>query len=401
MQTIPQAIEQLKSGQMVILVDDEDRENEGDLVLSAEFVSAQAINFMITHARGLVCLALDGVRVDELGLPMMTQVNQSQRQTAFTLSIEAKEGVETGISARDRAHTIRTAIDPKTTQKDLVSPGHVFPLRALDGGVLVRAGHTEGSVDLARLSGLKPAAVICEIMNEDGTMARLSDLKKFSEKHGIPIVTIKDLISFRMEKESLIAEIAQSNFPCEFAKGNGSEFKLHAFRNILDGTEHLALVKGVLKDPVLVRVHSECVTGDALGSLRCDCGIQLRMALSQIAAHGSGVLVYMRRHEGRGIGLANKIRAYELQDQGLDTVEANRHLGFKADLRHYGLGAQILRHLGVREMKLLTNNPKKVVGLEGYGLKIIEQLKIEVEPNAHNRNYLKTKKEKMGHQLEL
>ena len=399
MPTLSQAIEQLQNGKMVILVDDEDRENEGDLILAAEFVTPDAVNFMATHARGLVCLTLESRRVEELGLPMMTSHNKSPKQTAFTVSIEAREGVTTGISAADRAHTIRIAVDPSKTQADIISPGHVFPLRALDGGTLVRAGHTEGSIDLMKMAGLKPSAVICEIMKEDGTMARLPDLVAFAERHGLPIVSIKEVIARRMETECLVEEVAKTRFPTFFA-GN-TEFELHAFRSLLDGTEHVALVKGPITNPVLVRVHSECLTGDALGSLRCDCGPQLQAAIQQIAEAGSGVLVYMRRHEGRGIGLGNKIRAYELQDQGMDTVEANRHLGFKADLRQYGLGAQILRFLGVKELKLLTNNPKKIVGLDGYGLTVVERVPIEMPSNEHNMHYLRTKRDKLGHELEL
>lgn len=406
MSVLEQALEQLKNGKMIILVDDEDRENEGDLVLAAEFATPAAINFIARHARGLICLALEGKRVDELQLPTMTAVNRSPRKTAFTVSIEACEGITTGISAADRAHTIRVAVDPTKGPSDLVSPGHIFPLRAMDGGVLVRAGHTEGSVDLCRIAGLRPAAVICEIMNEDGTMARMPDLRKFAEAFGLPIVTIKELIEYRMSRESLIEEIAVTRFPSHYA-GSTHEFSMHAFRSLVDGTEHLALVSatanpgGKLQNPALVRVHSECLTGDALGSQRCDCGEQLRASLRMISESGNGVLVYMRRHEGRGIGLGNKIRAYALQDQGLDTVEANRHLGFRADLRHYGVGAQILRHLGVRELRLLTNNPKKVISLEGFGLKITEQLPIEVTPNANNLAYLLAKRDKLGHTLRL
>lgn len=395
MSNLLEVLEQLRNGKMIILVDDEDRENEGDIVLAAEKVTGEAINFLAKNARGLICLALEPQRVQDLRLPMMVSRNRSTRQTAFTVSIEAKEGVTTGISAADRAHTIRTAIDPSKGPDDLISPGHVFPLCAQEGGVLVRAGHTEGSVDLVRLAGLRPAAVICEIMNDDGSMARLKDLKEFASRHGnIPILSIQDLIAYRMERESLVQEVAQTEFPTRYGT-----FRMHAFRSLVDGTEHLALVKGPLQNPALVRVHSECLTGDALGSLRCDCGEQLHSALEQIAKSESGVLIYMRRHEGRGIGLANKIRAYELQDQGLDTVEANRHLGFKVDLRHYGMGAQILRTLGIHKIVLLTNNPRKVVGLGGYGLEIVDRIPIQVKPNNYNVNYLSTKRDRLGHHL--
>ncbi len=392
------ALAALRQGRMLILVDDEERENEGDLVLAAEHATPEAINFMVKHARGLVCLTLESQRVAALGLPMMASTNRSLRQTAFTVSIEASEGVSTGISAADRARTIRVAVDPRTRPEELISPGHVFPLRAVDGGVLVRAGHTEGSVDLVRLAGLRPSAVICEIMNDDGTMARMPDLLEFGRRHELPIVAIKDVIAYRMQSESLIEEAASSRLPTAFG-----DFEVRAFRSTLDGAEHLALVRadGALRDPALVRVHSECLTGDALGSLRCDCGAQLQAALRQIAESGNGVLVYMRRHEGRGIGLANKVRAYSLQDKGLDTVEANRHLGFQPDLRHYGTGAQILRSLGVRRIRLLTNNPRKVVGLDGYGLEIVERIAIQTRETSENRAYLTTKRDKLGHLLDL
>jgi 3,4-dihydroxy 2-butanone 4-phosphate synthase/GTP cyclohydrolase II len=402
MRSIERALEQLKNGKMVILVDDEDRENEGDLVLPAEFATPENINFIARYGRGLICLALESQRVDELGLPMMTSQNRSRRTTAFTVSIEAKEGISTGISAADRAHTIRVAADPLKSAEDIVSPGHIFPLRASDGGVLVRAGHTEGSVDLCRLAGLRPAAVICEIMNEDGTMSRMPDLKIFAETHDLPILTIQDLIAYRFSKESLIEEVAVSRLPSQF--GGEKDFQLHAFSSKIDGTEHLALVSaknGKLENPALVRVHSECLTGDALGSLRCDCGEQLQSALKQIAESENGALIYMRRHEGRGIGLGNKVKAYALQDRGMDTVEANRHLGFQADLRHYGMGAQILRHLGVKDMRLLTNNPRKIVSLSGFGLNIIEKVPIEIEANKSNRGYLQTKRDKLGHTLKV
>lgn len=413
--TLDKALESLRNGRFVILVDDEDRENEGDLVLAAEFVTPEAVNFMAKNGRGLICLSLEAQRVEELQLPMMTPgTNRSQRQTAFTVSIEARHGVSTGISAADRAHTIRTVIDPAKTAQDLISPGHVFPLRAVEGGVLVRTGHTEGSIDLVRMAGLRPAAVICEVMNDDGTMARRQDLEAFAKHHGslqgnlqggesgeIPIITIDQIVSYRFSKECLVRQVASSQFPTPFG-----EFEMHAFQSLVDGSEHLALVKGDLGEnpslpPPLVRVHSECLTGDSLFSLRCDCGYQLAAALRTLSEQPRGVLVYMRRHEGRGIGLTNKIRAYALQDQGIDTVEANRHLGFKADLRHYGIGAQILRSLGIRQLKLLTNNPKKMVGLGGYGLEILEQLPIEMEPTSFNLSYLRTKRDKLGHHILL
>ena len=398
MQKIPEAIEAIHNGEMIILIDDEDRENEGDLVFAAEKVTPEKINFMAKEARGLICLPMATELVDQLGLPMMTAKNQSPYGTAFTVSVEARVGVTTGISAADRARTIATAVMPGAQPSDLVTPGHVFPLRAQKGGVLVRAGQTEGGVDLARLAGLRPAAVICEIMNEDGTMARLPDLQKFAEKHSLKIFSVKDLISYRMEKESLVEMAGEAKLPTEDA----GEFVIKGFRSVIDGTEHIAMVKGDLTtsdEPVLVRVHSECVTGDALGSARCDCGNQLHAALRQIDRAGRGVLIYMRSQEGRGIGLLNKIRAYALQDQGMDTVQANHHLGFKADLRHYGIGAQILKQLGIKKLKLLTNNPKKVVGLDGYGLEIVERVSIEVGVNPANLPYLITKRDKLGHLL--
>ncbi len=395
--TIEEAIEDIRAGKMVILVDDEDRENEGDLCMAAEKVTPEAINFMAKYGRGLICLSLTPERVEELRLPMMTDENTSPYGTAFTVSIEARRGVTTGISAHDRATTIRTAIDPKTRPEDLVKPGHVFPLKAKPGGVLQRAGQTEGSVDLARLAGLYPAGVICEIMNDDGTMARVPQLMEFAKRHNLKIVTIKDLIEYRMRKERLVKRIAEVKLPTVY----GGEFTAIAYENMVDDNVHLALVKGEISpdEPVLVRVHSECLTGDVFGSKRCDCGLQLQRAMAMIEEEGKGIVLYMRQ-EGRGIGLANKLRAYALQDQGLDTVEANIKLGFKPDLRDYGIGAQILVDVGVRKIRLMTNNPRKIVGLEGYGLEIVERVPIEVSPNDKNINYLKAKKDKLGHILQ-
>ncbi len=394
--TIEEAIEELQKGRMIILVDDEDRENEGDLCMAAEKVTPEAINFMAKYGRGLICLSLTPERVEELKLPMMTDENSSPYGTAFTVSIEAKRGVTTGISAHDRARTILTAIDPKTRPEDLARPGHVFPLKAKPGGVLQRVGHTEGSVDLARLAGLYPAGVICEIMNDDGTMARVPELMEFAKRHGLKIVTIKDIIKYRMRTERLIKRVAQTKLPTDYG-----EFTAIAYSNLVDPNIHIALVKGEINsdEPVLVRVHSQCLTGDVFGSKRCDCGEQLHRAMQMVEKEGKGVILYMRQ-EGRGIGLENKLKAYELQDKGLDTVEANIRLGFKPDLRDYGIGAQILVDLGVKQMRLMTNNPKKIVGLEGYGLKVVERVPIEIKPHEKNLIYLRTKKKKLGHLLE-
>jgi 3,4-dihydroxy 2-butanone 4-phosphate synthase/GTP cyclohydrolase II len=396
--TIKEAIVDIKSGKMVILVDDEDRENEGDLCMSAEYVTPEAINFMAKYGRGLICLTLSEDLADMLNLKLMVSDNRSRFETAFTVSIEAKRGVTTGISAADRATTIRTAVADDVRADDLVSPGHVFPIRARKGGVLVRTGQTEGSVDLARLAGLKPAGVICEIMKDDGTMARMPDLEIFAQEHNVRIVTIADLIQFRMQNESLIRKGASATIPSCY----GGTFRLVVYENDVDDMNHVALVKGDItpRDEVLVRVHSECLTGDVFGSERCDCGYQLHAAMEMVEKAGKGVIVYMHQ-EGRGIGLVNKIKAYELQEQGKDTVEANLSLGFKADLRDYGIGAQILADLGVRKMKLMTNNPKKIVGLEGYGITITERISIEVEPTENNIKYLTTKKKKMGHLLQI
>jgi 3,4-dihydroxy 2-butanone 4-phosphate synthase/GTP cyclohydrolase II len=394
--SIDDAIADLREGKMVIVCDDEDRENEGDLTLAAQFATAERVNFMAKEGRGLICLALTPQRCAELNLPPMTQRNEARLQTAFTVSVEAREGVTTGISAADRAHTIQVAIDPETAPDQLVQPGHVFPLMARPGGVLERTGQTEAGVDLARLAGLNPAAVICEIMNDDGTMARLSDLVPYAGEHGLRIVTVADLIKYRRRNEKLIRRAATVSMPTRYG-----DFKAVGYESVIDGSHHMAMVKGDVagKNDVLVRVHSECLTGDVFGSLRCDCGEQLAEALKRVEDEGLGVVLYMRQ-EGRGIGLINKLKAYALQEQGRDTVEANIELGFDADLRDYGIGAQILADLGLSTIRIMTNNPKKIVALEGYGLQVTGREAIEIVPQDGNVAYLRTKREKMGHLLE-
>ncbi len=392
---IEEVIEDIRNGRMVIVTDDEDRENEGDLVMAAEMVSPDAVNFMAIHGRGLICAPITIERATQLGLQRMVAHNRELHKTDFTVSVDAAKGITTGISAQDRATTIRVLTTREATPSDLVQPGHVFPLQAKPGGVLQRAGHTEASIDLARLAGLQPAAVICEILNDDGTMARLPDLLSFKQKHGLRMCSIRDLIAYRVGREKLVELEEVVKMPTEYG-----QFDLHLYRSILDNNHHIALVKGQVRkdEPTLVRVHSECLTGDVFGSCRCDCGAQLHAAMRQIEEEGIGVLLYMRQ-EGRGIGLANKIRAYKLQEAGLDTVQANERLGFPMDLRDYGIGAQILIDLGVRRLRLLTNNPRKIVGLDGYGIEIVEQVPIRVPANPHNERYLATKRDKMGHLL--
>jgi 3,4-dihydroxy 2-butanone 4-phosphate synthase/GTP cyclohydrolase II len=398
MATVEEAIQEYRQGHFVIIVDDEDRENEGDLTLAAQFVTPEAVNFMTRYGRGLVCIPMTGERLDELRIPMMVGDNKSRFGTAFTVSVEARDGVSTGISAHDRARTVHVLIDSTTRPEDLVMPGHMFPLRAREGGVLVRAGQTEAAMDLARLAGLYPAAVLCEIMKADGTMARLPDLKRFAGRHHLKIISVNQLIAHRVQRERLVRRMAETTIPTRWG-----EIRLIAYRSIIDPDEHAALVMGNIStpEPVVVRVHSQCVTGDVFHSLRCDCGEQVELAMERIAEEGRGVFVYMRQ-EGRGIGFCNKVRAYALQDhEGLDTVEANEALGFPADRRDYGIGMQILVDLGLKQIRLLTNNPQKRVGLEGYGLEVVERIPIIAPPNPHNMRYLETKRDKLGHLLDI
>jgi len=394
--SIEEAIEDVRQGKMIVIVDDEDRENEGDLMISAEKITPELINFMARFGRGLICLTLTEERTRELGLTMMVDDNQSAFETPFTISIDARYGISTGISAADRAHTIKVAIDPESIESDLVKPGHIFPLRAKDGGVLVRMGQTEASVDMARLAGLKPYGVICEIMNEDGTMARVPHLIEFIKEHGLKMITTKDLAEYRLMKEALVEEVTSTILPTY-----SGEFRSVAFKNLLDEQIHIALVKGEIKkdNPTLVRVHSQCLTGDVFGSYRCDCGEQLQKSMEMIEQEGTGVLLYLYQ-EGRGIGIINKLKAYALQDEGKDTVQANEELGFKPDLRDYGIGAQILRKLGLKKIRIMTNNPRKIVGLEGYGLQLVERVPIEVEAKEDNLKYLRTKQKKLGHMFQ-
>ena len=393
--TIEDAVESYRRGEMIIIADDEDRENEGDLAIAAEFITPESINFMSKYGRGLICLSMTDKRLDELHIPLMVEKNTASFGTAFCVSIEAKKGTTTGISAADRATTVLAAIDPSTQPSDLNRPGHMFPLRAQEGGVLKRTGQTEASVDIAKAAGLYPAAVICEIMKDDGTMARIPDLIEFRNKHNLKLITVVDIVRYRLRKERLVEKIAAPDLPTKFGK-----FIAHTYRSLLDDTTHIALVMGEIRpeDQILVRVHSECLTGDVFGSLRCDCGDQLEKAFEMIAAEGKGILVYLRQ-EGRGIGLHNKMRAYELQQLGCDTVEANERLGFKADQRDFGIGAQILVDLGAKLIKVMSNNPRKFIALKGYGLDIVERIPIEIEPNESSKHYLKTKKEKLGHML--